>query len=201
MSSLLSQFRAVSRIVRSCHQRYDGNAWTIDVLSTGWHPDIADACHLCVACPKDFRGSADFGFYTGWCIGRLTQFDRMSGELPQEQEQELLEAQDAVYAVAERFTLFNPAVFCCAAAYIAPAAVFSLFGDEVWPEGLRHFRPFWMGWFLGQWQEGEQTAGSVMSMQGVPELVLGMIEQHRRSGEGPSVFDGIADLLTMHVPA
>ncbi len=162
--------------------------WVRKARTLGWKADIAECARLCTACPESFRGSADFAFWTGWCTGRMTQLDRVLEEQSPEREKELSDAQDAIYAAAERFTRFNPAVFCCAAAYIAPAAVFSLFGDEVWPEGLRSFRPFWMGWFLGQFQEGEQTARNLFATEGVKSLFFQLLGSHRRPGGGPSVI-------------
>ncbi len=177
-----------NNVVRAGTSEASAEEWIELVKKAGWTADIVECANLCTACPKSFRDSPDFAFYSGWCTGRMTQLDRVLEEQSPEREKELSDAQNAIYAVVERFTLFNPAVFCCAAAFIAPAAVFSLFGDEVWPEQLRSFRPYWMGWFFGQLQEGEKTAVNLFKTEGVEDLFFKLLETHRRPGLGPSVF-------------
>ena len=167
--------------------------WLEKSIATGWKADIAETCRVCAECPDSFLGSPDFAFYAGFAVGRLTQIDRGLGRQSPEREKELAEAQAALYRRIHGCTGFDPAVFCCTLAFVPPVAVFGLLDDAVWPKPIFRLRPFYIGWFLGQWREGDSSASEIMALPGTLERVLDMLDAHRR--QGASIFDALPELL------
>lgn len=163
-------------------------AWLEKAIATGWKADIAETCRVCAECPDSLLGSPDFAFYAGYAVGRLTQIDRGLGRQSPEREKELADAQGALYGRIGGCTGFDPAVFCCALAFVSPAAVFGLFDDAVWPKQIFRLRPFYMGWFLGQYKEGEESAARVFGMEGVRKIFFDALAAHRRPGGGPTLI-------------
>ncbi|MCR5259620.1 MAG: hypothetical protein K6E40_15895 [Desulfovibrio sp.] len=162
--------------------------WIDMARRAGWQSPIKKSFRICGECPELFLSSPDFAFYAGVAAGRLTQIDKTPGH-PRKIELAYMsgDLQTKFFERIERFTVLDAPNLLCTMAFTPPAAVFPLFNDAIWPERLLSRRPFFVGWFLGQCMEGEESAARILSMPSAREEVRAMLASHRLPG--PSLLD------------